>query len=87
MRLILVLYPAHHQLYVKVSGEIQGCKTHLAGFGAKFDRKLSSLLALLKVKFCKIIFNFIWLLDFAAGDFAAEKNLAYVFSFIFYYVS
>ena len=59
MRQIRVLYPARHRLCAKFSGEIQGCKTHLAGFGAKFDRKLSFLIALLKVKFCKIIFNFI----------------------------
>ncbi|EET78841.1 hypothetical protein CAMSH0001_1445 [Campylobacter showae RM3277] len=34
-------------------------KPHVAGFRAKFDRKLSFLLVLLKVKFRKIIFNFI----------------------------
>ena len=38
MRLIRVLYAAHYRLCVKFSGEIQGCKTHLADFGAKFDR-------------------------------------------------
>jgi len=38
MRQIRALYPARHRLYVKFLGEIQGYKTHLAGFGAKFDR-------------------------------------------------
>ena len=60
MRQIRALYPARHRLYVKFLGEIQGYKTHLAGFGAKFDRNPPFfLLALLKVKFHKIIFNFI----------------------------
>ena len=59
MRLIRVLCPAHHRLCAKYSVEIQGCKTHLAGFVAKFDRELSFLIVLLKVKFRKIIFNFI----------------------------